>query len=85
MMELLFGIPIMHTQIQHKETPGNTRTNLNISSYKVMVTWFVKHCSSKTKVFTPHKYSVCIEVILGLSQNLYDKTIRVYSEISHTF
>ena len=42
-----------------------------------MVTWFVKQCFSDQRSLTPHKYSVCIEVILGLSQQLYDKTIRV--------
>ena len=42
-----------------------------------MVTWFVKQCYSDQRSLTPPKYSVCIEVILGLSQQLYDKTIRV--------
>ena len=42
-----------------------------------MVTGFVKQCYSDKRSLTPHKYSVCIEVILGLSQHLYDKTIRV--------
>ena len=42
-----------------------------------MVTGFVKQCYSDKRSLTPHKYSVCIEVIVGLSQQLYDKTIRI--------
>ena len=36
-----------------------------------------KQCFSKQRYFTPHKYSVGIPVIIGLSQTVYDKTIRV--------
>ncbi len=70
MMEQLFGIPIMHTQIQQKETRGNTKTNLNLSTYEVMVTWSVQALTSKQRSITPYEYSVCIGVILGLSQAL---------------
>ena len=42
-----------------------------------MVTGFVKQCYSDKQSLTPHKYLVCVEVIFGLSQHLYDKTIRV--------
>ncbi len=35
MMELLFGIQIMQTQTQQKETPGNTKTNFIIYGHIV--------------------------------------------------
>ena len=42
-----------------------------------MVTWLVKHWYSQHRYFTPHKHSVCMDVILGLSQNSFNRTIRV--------